>query len=105
MQQKIHIKVGDTVQVIAGTSRNQQGSVLTIDRKTQRAIVAGVNVVKRHVKPNSQNPQGSIMEKEAAIHISNLMVVHGGKPTRIGRRKNEEGKLVRYSKKTGEEIK
>jgi len=105
MQQKLHIKIGDTVQVIAGTSRNQQGTVISIDRKTQRALVANVNVVKRHVKPNSQNPQGSIMEKESGIHISNLMVVHGGKPTRIGRRRNDEGKLVRYSKKTGEEIK
>jgi len=105
MQQKIHIKVGDTVQVITGTSRSQQGSVLAIDRKTQRAIVGGVNVVKRHVKPNAQNPQGSIMEKEASIHISNLMLVHGGQLTRIGRRKNDEGKSVRYSKKTGEEIK
>jgi len=105
MQQKIHIKVGDSVKVISGTSRGQEGIILTIDKKKSRALVGGVNVVKKHVKPNSQNPQGEIVEKEAGIHISNLMVVHGGKPTRIGRRRNEDGKLVRYAKKTGEEIK
>ena len=105
MQQKLHIKVGDTVKVISGTSRNQEGKILAIDRKKSRAIVEGVNNVKKHSNPSAQDPQGGIVEKEASIHISNLMVVHNGEATRIGRKLNKEGKLVRYSKKSGEEIK
>jgi len=105
MQQKLHIKVGDTVKVISGTSRNQEGKILAIDRKKSRAIVEGVNLVKKHSKPSAQDPQGGIVEKEAGIHISNLMVVVNGQATRIGRKENSEGKLVRYSKKSGEEIK
>lgn len=105
MQQKLHIKVGDTVKVISGTSRNQEGKILAIDRKKARAIVEGVNLVKKHSKPSAQDPQGGIVEKEASIHISNLMVVVNGQATRIGRKENKEGKLVRYSKKSGEEIK
>lgn len=105
MQQKLHIKVGDTVKVLAGESNGQEGKVLSIDRKKMRATVEGVNLVKRHNKPSAADPQGGIVEKEAGIHISNLMVVHKGQATRIGRKENKEGKLVRYSKKTGEEIK
>lgn len=105
MQQKLHIKVGDTVKVISGTSRNQEGKILAIDRKKSRAIVEGVNLVKKHSKPSAQDPQGGIVEKEASIHVSNLMVVVNGQATRIGRKENKEGKLVRYSKKSGEEIK
>lgn len=105
MQQKLHIKVGDTVKVISGTSRNQEGKILAIDRKKSRAIVEGVNLVKKHTKPSAQDPQGGIVEKEAGIHISNLMVVVNGQATRIGRKENKDGKLVRYSKKSGQEIK
>ena len=105
MQQKLHIKVGDTVKVISGTSRNQEGKILAIDRKKSRAIVEGVNLVKKHAKPSAQDPQGGIVEKEAGIHISNLMVVINGQASRIGRKENKEGKLVRYSKKSGQEIK
>lgn len=105
MQQKLHIKVGDTVKVISGTSRNEEGKVLAIDRKKSRAIVEGVNLIKKHSKPSAQDPQGGIVEKEAGIHISNLMLVHNGTATRIGRKVNKDGKLVRYSKKSGEEIK
>lgn len=105
MQQKLHIKVGDTVKVISGTSRNQEGKILAIDRKKSRAIVEGVNLVKKHSKPSAQDPQGGIVEKEASIHVSNLMVVVNGQATRIGRKENKDGKLVRYSKKSGEEIK
>jgi large subunit ribosomal protein L24 len=105
MQQKLHIKVGDTVRVITGESKGQEGQIMSIDRKKARAIIGGVNVIKRHTKPSAGNPEGGIIEKEAAIHISNLMVVVNGQPTRIGRRMNDKGKLVRYSKKTGEEIK
>ncbi len=105
MQQKLHIKVGDTVKVISGESKGQEGNILSIDRKKMRAIVGGVNLVKKHAKPSASDPQGGIIEKEAGIHVSNLMVVVSGKPTRIGRKLNAKGKLVRYSKKTGEEIK
>lgn len=107
MQKKLHIKKGDTVQVIAGDDNGKKGRVLEVIRKTDRAIVEGVNIIKKHTKPNTEYPQGGIVEKEAPIHISNLMVVDPktGESTRIGRRLNENGKLVRYSKKSGEEIK
>ncbi|MEY1638609.1 50S ribosomal protein L24 [Tenuifilum osseticum] len=104
---KLHIKKGDMVYVISGESKGHQGRVLSVLVKENRAIVEGANMVSRHTKPNSKNPQGGIIKKEAPIHISNLMLVDPttGKPTRIGRRLNDQGKLVRYSKKSGEEIK
>ncbi len=105
MQKKLHIKVGDTVKVLSGESRGQEGTVLSIDRNKERATVSGVNVVKRHMKPSAAEPQGGIVEKEGGIHISNLMVVVKGQASRIGRKPNANGKLVRYSKKSGEEIK
>lgn len=107
MQKKIHIKKGDTVMVITGESKGQKGRVLEVNREKERAIVEGVNMVSKHTKPNSKAPKGGILKKEAPIHISNLMLVDptSGKPTRIGRKLNENGKLVRYSKKSGEEIK
>ena len=107
MQKKLHIKKGDTVMVVAGNSRGQQGRVLEVVRKDYRAIVEGVNMVSKHTKPNQDNPQGGIVKKEAPVHLSNLMLVDptSGKATRIGRRLNDQGKLVRYAKKSGEEIK
>jgi len=105
MQQKLHIKVGDTVKVISGESKGQEGKVLTIDRKNMRATVEGVNIVKRHAKPSASNPEGGIVEKEAGLHVSNLMIVNKGVASRIGRKLDSKGKLVRYSKKSGEEIK
>lgn len=105
MQKKLHIKVGDTVKVLSGESRGQEGTVLTIDRKKERATVSGVNMIKKHAKPSAADPQGGIIEKEGGIHISNLMVVVKGQASRIGRKENAKGKLVRYSKKSGEEIK
>ena len=107
MSVKLHIKKGDMVQVIAGDSKGQQGKVLKVEVSKQRAIVEGVNLCKKATKPNAQNPQGGIIEKEAPIHVSNLMVLDpkGGKPTKVGRKANAEGKLVRYAKKSGEEIK
>ncbi|MFY9153495.1 MAG: 50S ribosomal protein L24 [Prolixibacteraceae bacterium] len=107
MQKKLHIKKGDTVVVIAGNYNGKEGKVLEVIRATDKAIVEGVNMVKKHTKPNAANPQGGIVEKEAPIHISNLMNKDPktGKPTRIGRKLNDKGKLVRYSKKSGEEIK
>lgn len=107
MQKKLHIRKGDTVMIIAGDSKGQQGKVLVVEKAKEKAIVEGVNLVSKHTKPNSKNPQGGIVKKEAPVHISNLMVIDGtGKPSRITRKvdaKNE--KLVRYSKKTGEVIK
>jgi len=107
MQKKLHVKKGDTVIVITGENLGSKGRILEIDRKTEKAIVEGVNIIKKHTKPNSKHPQGGIIEMEAPVHISNLMLVDPktGKPTRIGRKLNAEGKLVRYSKKSGEEIK
>ena len=104
---KLHIKKGDTVFVNAGESKGKTGKVLKVLVEKQRAIVEGVNMVSKSQKPNAKNPQGGIIKMEAPIHISNLNVVDpkSGKPTRIGRRKNEEGRLVRYAKKSGEEIK
>jgi large subunit ribosomal protein L24 len=107
MQKKIHIKKGDTVMVITGESKGQKGRVLSVDRAKDRAIVESVNMVSKHTKPNSKSPQGGIVKKEAPIHLSNLMLIDpaSGKPARIGKRLNEKNKLVRYSKKSGEEIK
>lgn len=105
--QKLHIKKGDTVVVIAGNSKGQEGKILEVVRETERAIVEGVNLVSKHTKPNAKSPQGGIIKQEATIHVSNLMLKDPktGKPTRIGRRLDKKGKLVRYSKKSGEEIK
>ncbi len=104
---KLHIKKGDTVYVNAGNSKGQTGKVTKVLVDKQRAIVEGVNIVSKAQKPSAQNPQGGIVKMEAPIHISNLNVVDPktGKPTRIGRKLNENGKLVRYAKKSGEEIK
>jgi large subunit ribosomal protein L24 len=103
---KLHVKKGDTVKVIAGDDKGSVGRVLKVYPEKNRAIVEGVNIVKKHTKPNAKNTQGGIVEKEASIHISNLMVMENNVPTRIGRRIDEKtGKLVRYSKKSGEVIK
>ena len=95
------------VYVNAGDNRGQQGKVLSVDATKQRAIVEGVNICKKATKPNAKNPQGGLLEQEAPIHISNLQPIDpkSGKPTRIGRKANDNGKLVRYAKKSGEEIK
>lgn len=107
MANKFHIKKGDIVIVNAGESKGMQGRVLEVITSKETAIVEGVNMVSKHTKPNAKHPQGGIIKKEAPIHISNLAVVDPstGKATRTGRRLNEEGKLVRFSKKSGEEIK
>ena len=107
MQKKLHIKKGDTVVVVTGNDKGQKGRVLEVIRKTDRAIVEGVNMMKKHTKPNAETPQGGIVEKEAPVHISNLMLVDpkSGEATRVGRKLNDDGKLVRISKKSGEEIK
>ncbi|MEA3505222.1 MAG: 50S ribosomal protein L24 [Bacteroidota bacterium] len=107
MGTKLHIKKGDNVKVIAGDSKGKQGRVLSVDIDKNRAIVEGVNLVSKHTKPNAENPKGGIVKKEAAIHVSNLMIIDpSGNATRISRKLDENtGKRVRYSKKSGEEIK
>ena len=105
MQKKLDIKVGDAVKVIAGQELGKEGKVVTIDRKSMRATVEGLQMIKKHSKPSAADPQGGIVEKEGTIHISNLMVVVKGQASRIGRKLNKDGKLVRFSKKSGEEIK
>lgn len=107
MQKKTHIKKGDLVKVLAGEDRAKEGRVLEVDRAKNRAIVEGLNINKKHSKPTTANPQGGIVEKEGPIHISNLMLIDpkGGKPTRVGRKMEKGGKLVRISKRTGEVIK
>lgn len=104
---KLHIKKGDTVIVNAGEYKGQEGKVLEVLISKNRAIVEGINMVSKHAKPNADNPQGGIVKQEAPIHISNLNLKDPstGVSTRIGRRANDEGKLVRFAKKSGEEIK
>ena len=105
---KLHIKKGDTVKVITGNSKGQEGKIIEVLVAKSRALVEGVNMVSKHTKPNAANPQGGIVKQEASIHISNLMVVDptSGEATRIGRKIDEKtGKLTRYSKKSGEVIK
>jgi large subunit ribosomal protein L24 len=107
MQTKLHIRKGDTVMVITGNSKGQQGKVLKVDIAKSKAIVEGINMVSKHTKPNAKSPQGGILKKEALVHISNLMVIDStGKPTRTGRRIDSKKNMsVRYSKKSGEVIK
>ena len=104
MNRKFHVKRGDTVYVNAGEYKGQQGRVLEIIARDEKAIVEGINMVSKHTKPNAQYPQGGIIKKEAPIHLSNLMIVDGssGKPTRVGRRLNDKDKLVRFSKNSGD---
>ena len=106
MYKRVKVKKGDSVKVIAGGSKGKQGTVMSVDRKSDRVKIEGVNMVKKHIKPGPANPQGGIESMEAGIHISNVMVVDAaGNATRVGRRRGDEGKLVRYSKKTNEELK
>ena len=103
---KIHIKKGDTVYVNAGNDKGMTGKVLSVELAKDRIIVEGVNMVSKHTKPNSKQPQGGIIKKEAPIHVSNLNLLDPktNTPTRVGYR-FEDGKKIRYAKKSGEEIK
>jgi len=105
-QNKLHVKTGDTVVVITGKDKGKKGRILAAFPKTNRVLVEGVNMVKKHTKPNPTNPQGGIVTKEAAIHASNVMIVDpkSDEPTRIGYKVLENGKKVRYAKKSGEVI-
>jgi large subunit ribosomal protein L24 len=104
---KLHIKKGDMVTVLAGESKGQSGKVLSVLVSENRAIVEGLNMVSKATKPNAKNTQGGIVKQEAPIHISNLQLVDPktGKGTKVGRKVTAEGKIVRYAKKSGEEIK
>jgi len=104
-QAKRHVKKGDMVQVITGNDKGKKGRIIEIVSDSNRAMVEGINIVSRHTKPNAQNQNGGIIKKEAPVHISNLKVVDkSGNATRVGRKENESGKLVRVSKKSGEVI-
>lgn len=104
---KLYIKKGDNVYVLAGEDRGKTGRVLSVQANKYRAIVEGVNFVTKATKPTAKHPQGGLVKMEAPVHLSNLALVDPktGKPTRVGYRKNDEGKSVRYSKKSGQEIK
>ena len=106
IMKKLHIKKGDTVYVNAGNDKGKTGKVLSVIPAEDRAVVEGVNMVKKHTKPNANQPQGGIVEQEAPIHISNLNLIDpvSGKATRVGVKMDGE-KKVRYAKKSGEEIK
>ena len=103
---KFHIKKGDTVYVNAGNDKGKTGKVLEMITDKDRAIVEGINMVSKHMKPNPKHPQGGIVKQEAGIHVSNLQLVDPAKggPTRIGH-KFVDGKKIRFAKKSGEEIK
>ena len=104
---KLKIRKGDLVKVIAGNSKGKEGKILEVIVDKNRAIVEGANMVSKHTKPNAAKPNGGIVKQEAAIAISNLMLVDpkSGKATRVGRKRNDAGKLVRFAKISGEEIK
>ena len=102
---KMKIKKGDVVRVITGDDKGKEGRVLEVQPAEMRAIVEGINMITKHTKPSATNPNGGIVKKEAPVHVSNLMVVVGGTPTRVGRKADENGKMVRFAKKSGEIIK
>ena len=104
---KLYIKKGDNVYVLSGEDRGKTGRVLSVQASKYSAIVEGVNFVTKATKPTAKHPQGGLVKMEAPVHLSNLALIDpkSGKPTRVGFRKNDEGKSVRYSKKSGQEIK
>jgi large subunit ribosomal protein L24 len=104
MKNKIRIKRGDNVMVISGNYKGKTGRVLNIVNEKNRAFVENINIISKHSKPTKDNPDGGIIKKEASIDISNLMLIDPktGEPTKVGRKRNEKGKLVRYAKKSGE---
>ncbi len=103
---KFKIKTGDYVQVMSGKDRGKKGKVLKVLRDKDRVLVEGINIITKRVKPTAENPQGGLVEKEAPIHISNVMLVDPktGEPTRVGYRFDENGNKIRYAKKSGEQI-
>ena len=104
---KLHIRRGDKVVVIAGDEKGKTGTVVSVDLNNDKAIIEGLNMVTRHNKPTASNPNGGIVKKEAPIHVSNIALddPKTGKPTKVGRKEDKNGKLVRYAKKSGEVVK
>lgn len=100
----MHIKKGDTVVVLSGNHKGKEGKVLKVYIDKAKVIVEGINLRKKHIKPNQKNPQGGIQEKEGPIHASKVMLVHGGKKTRVGHKKLADGKKVRVAKASGEVV-
>ena len=100
----MHVKKGMTIKVISGNNKDLEGKVLHVFPEKKRVIVEGINFMKKATRPSQENPAGGIVEREASIHISNVMVVHGGQATRVGYKKLVDGSKVRVSKKTNEEI-
>ena len=98
------IKKGDVVKIISGAYNGKQGRVLKVINSRARLVVEGINILKKHMRPNQDNPEGAIIEKEGSIHISNVQLISGGKSTRVGYKILEDGKKVRFSKKTGKTI-
>ena len=100
----MHLKTGMTVRVMSGNHKGKEGKILYVHPKKERVIIEGVNFIKRHTRPSQENPQGGVVEREGSIHISNVMLIHGGKPTRIGYKKLDDGSKVRIAMKTRDEI-
>ena len=98
------LRKGDSVQVVSGNDKGKVGRIIKVYPSRERLVVEGVNIVKKHARPTQDNPQGGILEKEATIHISNVMLMAGGKPTKVGFKTLEDGKKVRVAKITGEVI-
>jgi large subunit ribosomal protein L24 len=106
MMKRFKVKKGDQVKVIAGEYKGKEGRVLEVITAKDRVLVEGVNIITKHEKPNAKNPQGGLIKKEAPVHVSNVMVIdNAGNATRVGRRRGTNGKLVRYSKKSNEDLK
>lgn len=106
MGNKLHIKIGDNVMVVAGNEKGNSGKVLGLNSKRDRATVEGLNMVKKHVKPSATSPQGGIEENEGGIHISNLMVIDSkGVPSRTNRKSDSNGNNIRVSVKSNTEVK
>lgn len=105
-KRRFHIRAGDTVYVVAGKEKGKTGKVLRIDRNAEKAFVEKLNIIKRHSRPTQKNPAGGIIEKEAGIHVSNLMLYdsEGNRPVKVGYRTGEDGNKVRYNRRTGKEI-
>jgi large subunit ribosomal protein L24 len=98
------LRKGDSVQIVSGNDKGKVGRIIKVYPTRERLVVEGVNMVKKHARPTQDNPQGGILEKEAAIHISNVMLMAGGKPTKVGFKTLEDGKKVRVARITGEVI-
>jgi len=98
------LRKGDSVQIVSGNDKGKVGRIIKVYPTRERLVVEGVNMVKKHARPTQDNPQGGILEKEAAIHISNVMLMADGKPTKVGFKTLEDGKKVRVARITGEVI-